>query len=81
MMHQVSGGMGGSATDIRIQAEQLMLMKRQLAELTAKHTGQTVEQIEADSDRDRWFTAEQAREYGLIDRVMARSELTSANAL
>ena len=75
MMHQPSGGMGGSATDIRIQAEQIMLMKRQLAELTAEHTGQSVEQIEADSDRDRWFTAEQAREYGLIDRVMSRAEL------
>jgi ATP-dependent Clp protease protease subunit len=75
MMHQPSGGMGGSATDIRIQAEQIMLIKRQLAELTAEQTGQSVAQIEEDSDRDRWFTAEQAQEYGLIDRVMARSEL------
>jgi ATP-dependent Clp protease protease subunit len=75
MMHQPSGGMGGSATDIKIQAEQMMLIKRQLAELTAKQTGQSVEQIEEDSDRDRWFTADQAQEYGLIDRVMTRSEL------
>jgi ATP-dependent Clp protease protease subunit len=75
MMHQPSGGMGGSATDIRIQAEQIMLIKRQLAELTAEQTGQSVAQIEEDSDRDRWFTAEQAQQYGLIDRVMARSEL------
>ena len=75
MMHQPSGGMGGSATDIKIQAEQMMLIKRQLAELTAQQTGQSVEQIEEDSDRDRWFTAEQAQQYGLIDRVMARSEL------
>lgn len=75
MMHQPLGGMGGSASDIKIQAEQLMLMKRQLAELTAKQTGQSVEQVEADSDRDRWFTAGQAREYGLIDRVMTRSEM------
>jgi ATP-dependent Clp protease protease subunit len=75
MMHQPSGGIGGSATDIRIQAEQMLLMKRQLAELTAEHTGQPVEQIEADSDRDRWFTAEQAQEYGLVDRVMSRAEL------
>lgn len=75
MMHQPSGGMGGSATDIKIQAEQMMLIKRQLAELTAEQTGQSVEQIEADSDRDRWFTAGQAQEYGLIDRVMTRSEL------
>ncbi len=75
LMHQPSGGVGGSATDIRIQADQMMMVKRQLAELTAQHTGQTVEQIEADSDRDRWFTAEEAREYGLVDRVMSRSEL------
>jgi ATP-dependent Clp protease protease subunit len=75
MMHQPSGGMGGSATDIKIQAEQMLLIKRQLAELTAEQTGQSVEQIEADSDRDRWFTAGQAQEYGLIDRVMSRSEL------
>ena len=75
MMHQPSGGIGGSAADIKIQAEQMMIMKRQLAELTAAHTGQTVEQIETDSDRDRWFTAEQAREYGLVDRVMTRTEI------
>ena len=75
MMHQPSGGMGGSASDIKIQAEQMLMIKRQLAELTAEHTGQTVEQIEADADRDRWFTADQAEQYGLIDRVMTRSEL------
>ena len=75
MMHQPSGGMGGSASDIKIQAEQMLLIKRQLAELTAQQTGQSVEQIEADADRDRWFTAEQAQQYGLIDRVMSRSEL------
>jgi ATP-dependent Clp protease protease subunit len=75
MMHQPSGGMGGSASDIKIQAEQMLLIKRQLAELTAEQTGQSVEQIEADSDRDRWFTADQAQQYGLIDRVMTRAEL------
>jgi ATP-dependent Clp protease protease subunit len=75
LMHQPSGGIGGSATDIRIQAEQMLLVKRQLAELTAGHTGQTVEQIEADSDRDRWFTADEARDYGLIDRVMTHAQL------
>jgi ATP-dependent Clp protease protease subunit len=75
MMHQPSGGMGGSASDIKIQAEQMLLVKRQLAELTAQQTGQSVEQIELDSDRDRWFTAEQAREYGFIDRVLSRSEI------
>jgi len=80
MMHQPSGGLGGSATDIRIQAEQILLIKRQLAQLTAEQTGQSVEQIEADADRDRWFTAEEAREYGLIDRVMSRSDLRSVPA-
>jgi ATP-dependent Clp protease protease subunit len=75
MMHQPSGGMGGSASDIKIQAEQMLLIKRQLAELTAQHTGQSVDQIEADSDRDRWFTADQAQQYGLVDRVMSRAEL------
>ena len=80
MMHQPSGGMGGSASDIKIQAEQMLMIKQQLAELTAEHTGQTVEQIEKDSDRDRWFTAEQAEQYGLIDRVMTRSELHTLTA-
>jgi ATP-dependent Clp protease protease subunit len=77
MMHQPSGGMGGSATDIRIQAEQLLLIKRQLAQLTSEQTGQTVERIEEDADRDRWFTAAEARAYGLVDRVMDRAELSA----
>ena len=75
MMHQPSGGMGGTAADIAIQAEQMLYTKRMFQERVAHHTGQTQEQIEADSDRDRWFTADQAQEYGLIDRVMTRSEL------
>jgi ATP-dependent Clp protease protease subunit len=70
LMHQPHGGIGGTATDIRIQAEQILYLKRTLAERIAVHTGQTVAQIEADSDRDRWFTAEQAKEYGLVDRVI-----------
>ncbi|MFA7267311.1 MAG: ATP-dependent Clp protease proteolytic subunit [Candidatus Nanopelagicales bacterium] len=70
MMHQPSGGLGGTASDIKIQAEQMLLIKKQLAELIAEHTGQSLEQIEADSDRDRWFTAEQALEYGFIDNVV-----------
>jgi ATP-dependent Clp protease protease subunit len=70
LMHQPSGGIGGSASDIRIQAEQMLYIKRTLAQRTAFHTGQTVEQIETDADRDRWFTAEQAREYGFVDRVI-----------
>lgn len=69
LMHQPSGGLGGTATDIRIQAEQSLHIKKTMAELIAQHTGQTLEQIEADSDRDRWFTAEEARAYGFIDHV------------
>jgi ATP-dependent Clp protease protease subunit len=70
MMHQPSGGLGGSASDIKIQAEQMIFIKREMAKLIAEHTGQTVEQIEKDSDRDRWFTAEQAKEYGFVDHVV-----------
>jgi ATP-dependent Clp protease protease subunit len=70
MMHQPLGGIGGSATDIRIQAEQILHIKRQMAELIAEQTGQSVETIEADSDRDRWFTAVQAEEYGIVDHVV-----------
>jgi ATP-dependent Clp protease protease subunit len=70
MMHQPSGGIGGSASDIKIQAEQSLLLKKQLTELQAQHTGQSVEQIELDSDRDRWFTPQQALEYGFIDHVI-----------
>jgi ATP-dependent Clp protease protease subunit len=70
MMHQPSSGMGGSASDIKIQAQQSLHIKKVLLELIAQHTGQTVEQIENDADRDRWFTAEQALEYGLVDQVI-----------
>ncbi len=70
MMHQPSGGLGGTASDIKIQAEQMLLIKKQLAELIAEQTGQTLEQVERDSDRDRWFTAEEAKEYGFIDHVV-----------
>ena len=71
MMHQPSGGLGGTASDIRIQAEQMLYTKAKMAELIAGHIGQTIEQIEADSDRDRWFTAEEAKEYGMVDLVAA----------
>ena len=80
MMHQPSGGLGGTASDIRIQAEQSLHIKRTMADLIAKHTGQTVEQIEADSDRDRWFTAEQALEYGFIDHVYERASQIATEA-
>jgi ATP-dependent Clp protease protease subunit len=73
LMHQPSGAMQGQAADIAIQAEQIIYLKRMMAERIAFHTGQPVERIEADSDRDRWFTAEEAREYGFIDQVIERS--------
>ena len=74
LMHQPhAGGIQGQASDIAIQAEQIVFMKRMLAERISFHTGQDVEKIELDSDRDRWFTAEEAREYGFIDAVIDRS--------
>jgi len=70
MMHQPSGGIGGTAADIAIQAEQMLYTKRMFQERVAHHTGQPPEQIEADSDRDRWFTAQEAMDYGFIDKVV-----------
>jgi ATP-dependent Clp protease protease subunit len=82
MMHQPSGGIGGTATDIKIQAEQMLYVKKQMAELIAQHTGQSIEQIERDSDRDRWFSAEEAKEYGFVDHVFTRSsDANDAGAL
>ena len=71
-MHQPSGGVRGQASDIAIQAEQLIYIKRLMAERIAHHTGQTVEQVQEDSERDRWFTAEQAKDYGIIDHVSVK---------
>ncbi|WP_277209522.1 ClpP family protease [Isoptericola croceus] len=70
MMHQPSAGIGGTAVDIAIQAENLEHTKRVMHELIAQHTGHTVEQVAADSDRDRWFTAPEALEYGMVDRIV-----------
>jgi ATP-dependent Clp protease, protease subunit len=78
VMHQPHGGVGGTATDVRIRAAQMLRTKRTLAERIAFHTGQPVERIERDSDRDRWFTAEEAREYGIIDQVVANAEQVAA---
>ena len=74
LMHQPSAGVAGTASDIAIQAEQYKLTKREMAELIAEQTSQSVEQIERDSDRDRLFTAAQALEYGFVDQVLARAE-------
>lgn len=80
MMHQPSGGLGGTASDIRIQAEQSIHIKKTLSKLIAEHTGQPLAQIEADSDRDRWFTAEEALAYGFIDHVYERASQISTEA-
>ncbi len=79
LMHQPSGGIGGTASDIRIQAEQMLYVKKTLFERTAYHTGQSIEQIEKDADRDRWYTATEAKEYGFVDHVI-RSALEVAAA-
>jgi ATP-dependent Clp protease protease subunit len=70
MMHQPSGGIGGTASDIAIQAEQMLYTKRVFQERVAFHTGQDQATVEADSDRDRWFTAAEAKDYGFIDKVI-----------
>jgi ATP-dependent Clp protease protease subunit len=73
LMHQPSAGVGGTESDIAIQAEQFRRHKKVMAELIAEQTGQTVERITADSDRDRWFDAQEALEYGFVDHVVARA--------
>jgi ATP-dependent Clp protease protease subunit len=80
MMHQPSGGMGGTASDIAIQAEQMIYTKKMFQERVAFHTGQTLEQIEADSDRDRWFTAQEGLDYGFIDKVITGAAQVPAGA-
>lgn len=74
MMHQPSGGFSGTARDIEIQAEQMAMIKEKMAELIAKHTGQKIEKITKDSDRDRWFNASEALSYGFIDQIVEKAE-------
>lgn len=69
LLHQPHGGFGGTSSDIQTQAQLILDMKRRLAEITAERTGKTVEQINADGDRDRWFTAKEALEYGFVDHL------------
>ncbi len=78
MMHQPSAGIGGSAADIAIQAEQYALTKKEMNRLNAEFTGQTLERIEADADRDRWFTAPEALEYGFVDHIITRAHLNGS---
>ena len=79
VMHQPSGGVGGTATDIAIRAAVLGQMKRRMAELTAAQTHQTIERITADADRDRWFTAQEALDYGFVDHIVRRPPLSVAS--
>ncbi|MCG7427386.1 ATP-dependent Clp protease proteolytic subunit [Helcobacillus sp. ACRRO] len=74
LMHQPLGGLGGTASEIKIQADLILSMKKQMAELTAEQTGKSVEQIIADGDRDNWFTAQEALEYGFIDHIVCGAE-------
>ncbi len=78
MMHQPSAGIGGSAADIAIQAEQFALTKKEMNRLNAEFTGQSLERIEADADRDRWFTAAEALEYGFVDHIITRAHLNGS---
>jgi ATP-dependent Clp protease protease subunit len=80
MMHQPSGGIGGTASDIAIQAEQMLYTKRMFQERVSFHTGQPQDQIEADSDRDRWFTSQEALDYGFIDHVVSGARQVPAGA-
>jgi ATP-dependent Clp protease, protease subunit len=76
LIHQPSGGYQGQASDIEIHAREALELRRHVDEIYAKHTGQSIEQVHDDMERDRFFTAEQAREYGLIDRVISSHELS-----
>jgi len=80
LMHQPSAGVGGTAADIAIQADMLIKSKQELTELQSQHTGQSIERIAIDQDRDRWFTAQEALEYGFIDKVVARASENAASA-
>ena len=77
LLHQPAGGFGGTAADIQTQAELIMSMKRQLAAITAEQTGKTVDQVMLDGDRDRWFTAAEALDYGFIDQIQEFASLST----
>lgn len=77
MIHQPWGGVQGTAADIRIQAEEILRMKRKINEILAKHTGKPIEQIEKDTDRDYYMSAEEAKEYGIIDQILVKREVPS----
>ncbi len=74
LLHQPSGGFGGTASDIQTQAELINDMKKRLAEITAAATGKTAEQVSKDGDRDRWFSAQEALDYGFVDHIRASAD-------
>ncbi|MCC7145057.1 MAG: ATP-dependent Clp protease proteolytic subunit [Phycisphaeraceae bacterium] len=80
MIHQPYGGVFGQTTDVKIQAEEILKSKRQLNEILAEHTGKPLEQVEKDSERDRYFSAQEAKEYGLVDEVLGKGQVPSGDA-
>jgi ATP-dependent Clp protease protease subunit len=72
MIHQPMGGADGQATDMEITVREILKLKKELYEIIANHSGQPFEQVEKDSDRDHWFTAEEAKAYGMIDEVLTK---------
>ena len=80
LMHQPLGGITGGAADIAIQAEQFSSIKKEMFRLNAEFTGQTIERIETDSDRDRWFTAAEALEYGFVDHIITSASINDGVA-
>ena len=81
MIHQPYGGITGQAEDIRIQAEQIIKMKQELNKILALHTGQSVENIQRDAERDKYFTAEEAQRYGLVDEVLSEPPKAGTNVM
>jgi ATP-dependent Clp protease protease subunit len=74
MIHQPAGGFEGQASDIEIQAREIMKLKRELYEIIAFHSGNPVEKVEKDSDRDYWMTSQEAKDYGMIDEILQRND-------
>jgi ATP-dependent Clp protease protease subunit len=74
MIHQPMGGFEGQASDIEIQAREIMKIKQELYEIIALHSGNTLEKVEKDSDRDHWMTAQEAKDYGMIDEILTRND-------
>lgn len=79
MIHQPLGGARGQASDIEIQAKEILYLKKQLNQMLATHTGQPIERIEQDTDRDNYMSAEEAVKYGLVDKVLRRNESSKEN--